>query len=70
MRSILPRFLLALALAAPATATSANVIVDWDTKAIAVIVKSTPGPLGLTVGGRSDRTFGEATPCIKDRILV
>ena len=46
MRSILPRFLLALALAAPATATSANVIVDWDTKAIAVIVKSTPGPLG------------------------
>jgi PAP2 superfamily len=45
MRSILPRFLLALALAAPATATSANVIVDWDTKAIAVIVKSTASPL-------------------------
>ena len=31
---------------------------------------SDPRPLGLTVGGRSDRTFGEATPCIKDCVLV
>jgi hypothetical protein len=31
---------------------------------------SAPRPLGLTVGGRSDHAFGEATPCIKDCVLV
>jgi PAP2 superfamily protein len=42
---ILPSLLLGLAIAGPATAASANVIVDWDAKAVAVIVKTTPAPL-------------------------
>src|SRR5262249_14620695 len=45
MRIILPRLLLGLAIAWPATAASANVVVDWDTKAVTVIVKTTAAPL-------------------------
>jgi len=45
MSKILPRLLLGLVLAGPISSASANVIADWDAKALAVILPATPVPL-------------------------
>ena len=45
MSAILRKLLFGFALACPASAPLANVIVDWDSKAVDVIARSTPAPL-------------------------
>jgi hypothetical protein len=45
MTATLARLLIGFALACPASAASANVIADWDAKAVGIIGKSTPAPL-------------------------
>jgi hypothetical protein len=45
MSSTLAKLMLGSAVACAASSASANVIVDWDAKAVAVIAKGTPAPL-------------------------
>jgi hypothetical protein len=45
MPRTLPKLLLAVALASPISPASANVIADWDAKALAIMASTTPVPL-------------------------
>jgi hypothetical protein len=69
MSATLPRLMLGFALAYPASAASANVIADWDAKAVTVIAKTTPAPLSQREAALVSVAMFDAVNAIDRRYL-
>jgi hypothetical protein len=61
------KILLGFALACPVASVSANVITEWDAKAVAVIAKATPAPLSQREAALVDIAMFEVVNAIERR---
>ena len=67
MSEILRRLLVCLSFASPVTSASANVIADWDAKAVAIIAPAVPAPLSQREAAIVNVAMFDAVNAIEQR---